>query len=105
MSLFGAIFASHLQQTLRARAPGLHLNAGGGQFDPRIMLRMPAAVRGDVLYAIAQATHYVFIWAVPFAAILFVLGWFIKEVPLRGREAPAGKPEERTAELAREARG
>ncbi len=101
VSLFGAIFANHLQGTLRARAPGLHMNASGGQFDPRVILRMPPALRGDVLYAIAQATHYVFLWAVPFAAILFVTGWFIKEVPLRGREPAARQPEELTAELAR----
>jgi EmrB/QacA subfamily drug resistance transporter len=106
VSLFGAIFASHLQDTLRSRTPGLHLNASGGQFDPRVILRMPPALRGDVLYAIAQATHYVFLWAAPFAAVLFAIGWFIKEVPLRGREKaaeqpvePAGEPRVTAAEI------
>ncbi len=107
VSLFGAIFASHLQAALRIRAPGLHLNASGGQFDPRVILRMPLALRNDVLFAIAHAIHYVFLWAAPFAGIVFVIGWFIKEVPLRGREpadaaasGPAA-PEERAAELGR----
>ncbi|MGH3395718.1 MAG: hypothetical protein ACRDPO_13620 [Streptosporangiaceae bacterium] len=32
----------------------------------------------------------VFIWAVPTAALVFVLAWLIREIPLRGRsEAPA----------------
>ena len=108
VSLFGAIFASRLQDTLRARAPGLHLNASGGQFDPRVILRMPLAVRDDVLFAIAHAIHYVFLWAAPFAGIVFVIGWFIKEVPLRGREPVDGgaggdgpaQQQERAAELA-----
>ena len=92
VSLFGAIFANRLQSTLSARLPGMHLNSSGGQFDPRVILRMPPVVRGDVLYAIAHAIHSVFIWAAPFAGIVFVIGWLIKEVPLRGREpspAPA----------------
>jgi EmrB/QacA subfamily drug resistance transporter len=101
VSLFGAIFASRLQDTLSAKVPGLHLNASGGQFDPRVILRMPLAVRDDVLFAIAHAVHYVFLWAVPFTAVTFVLAWFIKEVPLRGREQPAAVPEERAPELTR----
>ncbi len=99
VSLFGAIFASRLQDTLRSRAPGVHLNASGGQFDPRVILRMPLAVRHEVLFAIAHAIHYVFLWAAPFAGIVFVIGWFIKEVPLRGRE-PA--PEAQTTAAERE---
>jgi EmrB/QacA subfamily drug resistance transporter len=102
VSLFGAIFASRLQDALRARAPGLHLNASGGQFDPRVILRMPLAVRGDVLYAIAHAVDAVFLLAAPISAIVFVIGWFIKEVPLRGREpvsSPPQPPQERTAQL------
>jgi EmrB/QacA subfamily drug resistance transporter len=99
VSLFGAIFASRLQDALRARQPGLHLNSSGGQFDPRIILRMPAAVRGDVLYAIAHAIHGVFIWAAPIAGIVFVIGWLVKEVPLRGREpGPAPAAEQREVE-------
>ncbi len=101
VSLFGAVFASRLQDTLAARAPGLHVNSSGGQFDPRVILRMPLAVRDDVLYAIAHAIQAVFFWAAPFAALLFVLGWFIKEVPLRGRAPAAAPPQERAPELTR----
>jgi EmrB/QacA subfamily drug resistance transporter len=95
VSLFGAIFASRFQSVLRARLPGVHVNSSGGQFDPLAILRMPLAVRHDVYYAIAHAIHGVFIWAVPIAGVVFVIGWFIKEVPLRGREPgpePGGGP-------------
>ena len=99
VSLFGAIFASRLQGSLRTQLPGLKLSTGGGQFDPRTILRMPPAVRHDVFVAIVNAIHSVFIWAIPTAAAVFVIAWFIKEVPLRGR-APGGAggaPEETAA--------
>jgi EmrB/QacA subfamily drug resistance transporter len=99
VSLFGAIFASRLQDSLRLGAPGLHLNASGGQFDPRIILQMPPSLRDHVLTAIAYATHGVFLWAVPFCAVVFAIGWFIKEVPLRGREPAPAPPQERAPEL------
>jgi hypothetical protein len=40
----------------------------------------------------------VFVWAVPSAVLIFVLAWFIKEVPLRGR-APADPAPSQQAEL------
>ena len=85
VSLFGAVFATRLQGALHARVPGLKLSASGGQFDPRTILRMPPPIRHDVFNAITTAIHSVFIWAAPTALAIFVLGWFIKEVPLRGR--------------------
>jgi EmrB/QacA subfamily drug resistance transporter len=100
VSLFGSIFASRLQSALHSQLPGVKLNTGGGQFDPRTILRMPPAVRHDVFTAIAHAIHGVFIWAAPAALVVFVIAWFIKEVPLRGRApADSGSAEDaRTAE-------
>jgi hypothetical protein len=46
-----------------------------------------------VFLAIAHAVQHVFIWALPSAVIIFVLAWFIKEVPLRGRAPSAGAGE------------
>ncbi len=46
---------------------------------------------------VAHAIQGVFLWAAPSAILLFVLAWFIKEVPLRGSapaaQAPAAEPE------------
>jgi hypothetical protein len=39
-------------------------------------------------HAITYAIHGVFLWAIPASALAFVLAWFIKEVPLRGRATP-----------------
>ena len=51
-----------------------------------------------MFFAIAHAIQGVFIWALPAAVLVFVLAWFIKEVPLRGR-APAAEAPSQQAEL------
>jgi EmrB/QacA subfamily drug resistance transporter len=89
VAAFGAIFARRLIASLATAAgPGVHISTSGGQLDPATVNSLPAPVRHDVFFAIAHAIQGVFIWAVPAAVLVFVLAWFIKEVPLRGR-APA----------------
>jgi hypothetical protein len=51
-----------------------------------------------VFFAISHAVQGVFIWALPAAVLIFVLAWFIKEVPLRGR-TPAQEAPSQQAEL------
>jgi EmrB/QacA subfamily drug resistance transporter len=96
VSIFGVIFARKLTAEMTARTPHVHLNSAGGQFDPVTVNRLPATIRHDVFFAITHAVQSVFIWAVPSAVAVFVLAWFVKEVPLRGRapspEQPAPEP-------------
>jgi len=97
VSIFGVIFARKLTAEMTARSPAVHLNSGGGgQFDPVTVNRLPATIRHDVFFAITHAVQSVFVWAAPSAVAVFLLAWFVKEVPLRGR-APA--PEQPTPEL------
>jgi len=99
VAAFGALFARQLIESLsRAAGTGVHISASGGQLDPATVNSLPALVKHDVFAAIAQAVQHVFIWAVPAAVIVFVLAWFIKEVPLRGR-AQAGQPASEQPEL------
>jgi len=99
VAAFGAIFARQLTSSLAAASgPGAHVSAGGSQLDPARVNSLPALVRHDVFAAIAHAVQHVFIWAVPAAVLIFVLAWFIKEVPLRGR-APAGETASQEPEL------
>jgi EmrB/QacA subfamily drug resistance transporter len=97
VALFGAIFARRLTESLAAT--GVHMNAAGGQLDPVTVNRLPEPIRHDVFYAIAHAIQGVFWWAAPVAVLVFVLGWLIKEVPLRSSaapppsETPASEPE------------
>jgi MFS family permease len=91
VSVFGAIFARRLTEDLTARLPGIHLNAAGGQLSPVVVNHLPPTVKHDVFFAISHAVQGVFIWAAPAAGLVFLLAWFVKEVPLRGR-APSEKP-------------
>ncbi|HEY2574956.1 MAG TPA: MDR family MFS transporter [Streptosporangiaceae bacterium] len=96
VSIFGAVFARRLTSDMSARLPGVHLNAAGGQLDPAVVNHLPATVKHDVFLSISHAVQGVFIWAAPAAGLVFLLAWFVKEVPLRGR-APA--EEQPTPEL------
>jgi EmrB/QacA subfamily drug resistance transporter len=99
VAAFGAIFARQLTTSLAAATgPGVHISASGGQLDPATVNSLPAQVRHDVFFAISHAVQHVFVWALPSAVIIFVLAWFIKEVPLRGR-APAGEAASQQPEL------
>jgi EmrB/QacA subfamily drug resistance transporter len=90
VSAFGALFASRLTDSLRsAVGNGVHINVSGGQLDPTVVNKLPAAIKHDVFFAIAHAVQGVFEWATPAAVLIFLLALLIKEVPLRGREAPA----------------
>jgi EmrB/QacA subfamily drug resistance transporter len=99
VALFGAVFARRLTESMSSQLPGVHLNAGGGQLNPVTVNHLPALVRHDVFVAISHAIQGVFYLAVPAAFAVFVLAWFIKEVPLRSSappppsEAPASEPE------------
>jgi MFS family permease len=88
VSAFGAIFARRLAEALTSVSPGVHLSTSGGQFDPATVRSLPAAIQHDVYYAVSYAIHGVFLWAIPAAGLAFILAWFIKEVPLRGRADP-----------------
>ncbi len=86
VAALGALFASRLNSAMSsAAAGGSAIHVSGGQLDPAVVNSLPAAVRHDVLYAIAHAVQGVFVWVTPAAVIVFALALFIKEVPLRGR--------------------
>jgi MFS family permease len=99
VAAFGAVFARKLTESLASA--GMHVGASGGQLNPATVNALPAVVKHDVFAAIAHAVQSVFIWALPAAALIFVLALFIKEVPLRGRVAPpeAGETASQQPEL------
>jgi MFS family permease len=94
VAALGALFASRLNGVLSsaAAAGGQGFRASGGQLDPAIVNSLPPAARHTVDFAIAHAVQGVFMWVVPASVIVFALALFIKEVPLRGREAGAQNP-------------
>jgi EmrB/QacA subfamily drug resistance transporter len=101
VAAFGAVFTRRLTDSLTSAAgSGAHISTSGGQINPATVSLLPAAVRHDVFAAVSHAVQGVFIWALPAAVLIFVLSFFIKEVPLRGRAAPgAGDAADQQAEL------
>ena len=100
VSLFGALFAKQLTDSLSAARPGAAagLHISNGQFNPATVKVLPAPIQHDLFIAIAHAIDTVFIWAIPAMVAAFVVSLFIKEIPLRGRpdaepSAPAEAPE------------
>ena len=84
VAVFGEIFANRLRASLPSTGPG------GGQVSlhvtPEQLKAMNAAHPAQFaqyLDAFAHALHFVFLAAVPFAALAFVLVLFLREVPLR----------------------
>jgi EmrB/QacA subfamily drug resistance transporter len=86
VAALGALFASRLNAVMGSAAAAAGFHVTGGSLDPATVNTLPAAVKPEVLGAIAHAVQSVFFWVVPAAVIVFVLALFIKEVPLRGRE-------------------
>ena len=92
VSLFGAIFVRRLHDDLATSigsAAADKLTSGGGQVDPNKLRAMPASLVEPLYHGISSALSHVFVWAIPFAAIVAVLAVLIKEVPLRGSMPPA----------------
>src|SRR5215471_20309907 len=93
VAAFGAVFARRLIESLTTHLPsGAHMSVKGAQLNPATVNHLPALVRGDFFVAITHAVTGVFWLVVPAAAIVFLLAWLIKEVPLRGRAPVAEEP-------------
>ncbi|WP_222850009.1 MDR family MFS transporter [Trebonia kvetii] len=88
VAAFGAIFAHKLTSSMSSLAAGGKLPISGTSLDPSQVSNLQGPVKEAVFAGIAQAVHTVFLWAVPFTVLVFVLALFIKEVPLRGRVTP-----------------
>ncbi|MCF6471366.1 MFS transporter [Nonomuraea sp. MG754425] len=98
VSLFGAVFNSHLLAELSARF-GERAAAGmagdGARMDPAAVARLPAQARAGLLESLAISISGVFWWAVAFAVVVPVVAAFVKEIPLRGTAAPGPGPGDR----------
>ncbi|MFN2569504.1 MAG: MDR family MFS transporter [Candidatus Dormibacteria bacterium] len=87
IAIFGAIFSNQLSTNLRARLPASALSGGldprSLQGNPTVLQKLPSAIHSGLIQAVSDSLHVVFLTAVPFLAIGFVLTLFLREVPLR----------------------
>ncbi len=85
-AVFGSLYTNFLTPRLGAAlraSPGVPPTA---TTSPSALHRLPAGQIAGILHAYATALDKVFIWAVPVAALGFILAIALKQVPLRGTE-------------------
>ncbi|MFJ9455940.1 MFS transporter [Kitasatospora sp. NPDC101447] len=87
VSIFGTVFASGLRDRLADALAGVPLPPGlqpeAVTTDPRVIPRLPADAQAAVYHAYAESITRVFLYAVPVAAVAFVLSLFLREQKLR----------------------
>jgi EmrB/QacA subfamily drug resistance transporter len=76
--LFSQLSAAHLPASARKVVSGSSIIVNPAEID-----HLPPAVRSVVIAAFSHALQGVFLVAVPFAVLAFVLSWLMKEIPLR----------------------
>jgi EmrB/QacA subfamily drug resistance transporter len=74
VAVFGAVFTAGLDGTI---------DGGRLQSGPEAVQRLAPAARADVIQAVADSIHTVFLVAAPIAAVGFLLVLFLRERPLR----------------------
>lgn len=85
-AIFGAILTARLTHYLVAYLPAsatAHVNTKAVQQSTAGLHRLPPSIVHDVLEAFSHAFHDVFLWAVPFAVLTFLVSLLLRETPLR----------------------
>jgi EmrB/QacA subfamily drug resistance transporter len=98
-AVFGAVLSSRLAHHLAES--GLS-GAQTGTIDTNNVHRiaaLPEPIHTIVLNAFADSLDDVFLWAVPMIVVAFVVALFIKELPLKSRQAPADQQAEAAASV------
>ncbi len=98
VAVFGAIFNNRLQTLIAAHLPHGVKAPATSSISRAVIDQLPPQLRDGVLTAFSTALTDVFLYAVPFLMVAFVVAWFLKEEPLRG--APAAPAAEAVTEPA-----
>ena len=86
VSALGEVFNSRLLSSLRSHATASQLSlvkGGNISANPAQINHLPLAERLIFINAFSHGLQGVFLAAVPFAVLAFVLSWLMKEIPLR----------------------
>ena len=97
VSIFGVVFFRALRDSLAVHLPTFKLNTSGGGLDPAQVQHFQPAIRHAVYVGIAHGLDLVFLWAAPTAAIVFAIGWLVKEIPLRSGRGDSAQGQEQQA--------
>jgi EmrB/QacA subfamily drug resistance transporter len=86
VSALGEVFNDRLLSQLRAHATAAQLSlvhGGNISANPEQISHLPPAERLIFINAFSHGLQGVFLTAVPFAILAFILSWLMKEIPLR----------------------
>ena len=95
VAVFGAILNARLATNLgRELPPGAGVSANSQDLlsSPERIRAQPPDVRDGVIRSVADGLHWVYIVAVPIAALGFVIVLFLKERPLKTGQPQGGPP-------------
>ncbi len=88
-AIFGAVLSTRLAHYLAeafAGTPAAGSQVGGSLSNVAAIAALPPEVKAPVLESFVRALHDVFLTAIPFVALAFVVAFLIPEVPLRTRQ-------------------
>jgi EmrB/QacA subfamily drug resistance transporter len=93
-AIMGAVMTSRMTSALtdQVGAETAGKLTGSGRMTGAVLDKLPATIQDAYLHALTSGIDRVFLWAVPAAAVAFLVAWLIKEVPLRG-SAPSQEKE------------
>ncbi|MEU8632156.1 MDR family MFS transporter [Amycolatopsis sp. NPDC048633] len=86
VALLGAIYTSSLSNSLTG---GDSFSASGNQMTPAILHKLPEAAQHMFKVAVTDSLGTMFVVAAAVAAAGIVIAFFVRQIPLRGRAAPA----------------
>jgi len=94
VAIFGAIFANRLGFWLPKKLPAsAHLSAAAANnllhSTPATIKKLPPSIHTGLIDAFANSLHTVFLFAVPFGVVAFLVSLALREVPLRESGAPS----------------
>jgi EmrB/QacA subfamily drug resistance transporter len=97
VAVFGTVFNNRLAANLPKHVPAAalaKLHGASVTANPAAVKLLPAPVRDGLRIAFSDSLHVVYLAAVPFAVLAFLLSLLLREVPLRTSMGPvAGQPE------------
>ncbi len=93
-AIFGAILTDRLATHLAQQFSGT-TTLGTQVFNGGIaqIQSLPTSVQGKVLEAFTQSFRDIFLWAIPFVIVAFVIAFFLQEKPLQGRTQEVARGE------------
>jgi hypothetical protein len=84
IAIFSSLFITHLDDNLARLAPGSGLSAATLRQRPSEIQKITdLALRDGVIQSFTNALHLVFLMAIPFCIVAFIVQLFMPEHPLR----------------------